>query len=436
VTRLVQGLLLAGALVIITLWLHDGGISGVNSAATGLSSAGRLTGLLAAYLLPVQVLMLARLPLLEWIAGFDRLTHWHKLNGKIVLYLILVHVVLITVGYAMTRKVSVLAESSILLSQYYGIVAALVGTLLIILVVVSSLFIVRRRLRFETWYAVHLVAYAGVTLTYFHETRTGLDFIANPLAAAYWLGFYLVTLQLVIIFRILQPVFRNGFHKLRVGRVVKEPGQATSVYVTGRHLDWLNAKAGQFFIWRFATPGRVWEAHPFSLSAAPNGRWLRLTAKAVGDFTTGLNRLKPGTRVIVEGPFGSMTDDIRSRDKVALIAGGIGITPLRALAETMTGDVVLIYRAMTDADIVFREELDALAEKRHFRVHYIVGDHRLPENRDLMSPAHLRRIVPDISAREIYLCGPPAMVDAIEDGVRHLGVPDKCIHVERFAFAT
>ena len=180
----------------------------------------------------MQVLLLVRLPFLEWIAGFDRLTRWHRLNGKVTLYLILAHVGLITIGYALLARQSVLTESSVLLSSYYGIVAALVGTILLVVVVLTSITIVRRQLRFETWYVVHLLTYAGITLSWFHETRTGLDFVTNPWAAALWAGLYIVTLEFVLLFRVLQPALRYWFHRFTVESVTYEGAQATSVRIT------------------------------------------------------------------------------------------------------------------------------------------------------------------------------------------------------------
>lgn len=432
-THALQALLLASGTFLVWLWLHDGGISGVKSAATLFTSAGRITGLLGGYLLVVQVLLLVRLPFLEWIAGFDRLTRWHRLNGKVTLYLILAHVGLITIGYALLARQSVFTESSVLLSSYYGIVAALVGTILLVIVVLTSITIARRRIRFEAWYVVHLLTYVGITLSWFHETRTGLDFVTNPWAAAFWAGLYIVTLELVLLFRVMQPALRYWFHRFTVESVTYEGSQATSLRISGNHLEWLNAQPGQFFLWRFLTPGRRWEAHPFSLSEAPNANSLRITCKAAGDFTANVGEIKPGTRVVAEGPFGSMTDLARTRDNVVLIAGGIGITPLRALAETMTGDVILVYRAISDADIIFRDELEALAENRGIIIHYVLGDHRVLRNKKLLSPEHLRRLIPDIAEREIYLSGPPAMVEALEHNVRHVGVPRRFIHVEQFA---
>jgi ferredoxin-NADP reductase len=99
----------------------------------------------------------------------------------------------------------------------------------------------------------------------------------------------------------------------------------------------------------------------------------------------------------------------------------------------MHGDLVLLYRVVRDQDIVFRDELSRLARDRGIRVCYVVGDHDDHYGRQLMSPEHLRQLVPDIAEREIYLCGPPAMMDVLESNVRHAGVPARYIHTERFA---
>ena len=182
--------------------------------------------------------------------------------------------------------------------------------------------------------------------------------------------------------------------------------------------------------------GRWWASHPFSLSAAPDGRSLRITVKDVGDFTGRIGDIAPGTRVVAEGPFGVFTDAARRRERVALIAGGIGITPIRAMVEEMPGkpgDIALVYRAVRDRDVVFREELDRLARERGVALYYVVGGHNDPDGARLLSPEHLRELIPDISDREIYICGPPAMMHAAEHNVRRAGAPPRYIHTERFA---
>jgi len=418
---------LANAAVIVVLWLRGGGVSGVHHLGD------LLTGLLGAYLLLIQVLLLARLTVLERLTGFDRLTVWHRRNGKLALYLVLAHVVLITVGYALTDRLSIPAEASQLLGSYPGMVTATVGTGLLVLVVGSSLVIVRRRLRYEAWYLVHLAAYAGILLSWFHEPPTGNEFITNPGATVYWTVLYLATLAVLVLFRFALPTFQGFWYRLRVDQVIPESATVVSLRITGRHLDRLNARAGQFFLWRFLARGRWWEAHPFSLSAAPDGRSLRITVKQAGDFSSGIGQLPVGTAVLAEGPFGVFTDEIRRRDRVALIAGGIGITPIRALVEEMSGDLVLIYRVLHERDLVFHAELEELARNRGVALHYVIGDHRAPGCEHLMSPEHLHQLVPDLEQREVYLCGPPAMADLIARSVRRAGVPRTSIHTERFA---
>jgi ferredoxin-NADP reductase len=196
----------------------------------------------------------------------------------------------------------------------------------------------------------------------------------------------------------------------------------------------LNAKPGQFFLWRFLTRGRWWASHPFSLSAAPDGRSLRITVKALGDFTGRIGSIAPGTRVVAEGPFGTFTTAVRRRDKVALIGGGIGITPIRSLLDEISGDVVAIYRVVSEDDVIFRAELEELARERGIEIFVVAGDHATEEGRRLLSPEHLQELVPDIAERDVYVCGPPAMTSAIERSVRHADVPRRHIHVERFAY--
>jgi ferredoxin-NADP reductase len=203
--------------------------------------------------------------------------------------------------------------------------------------------------------------------------------------------------------------------------------------MTGRRLDKLHAKPGQFFLWRFLTPGFWSTAHPFSLSAAPDGRSLRISVKASGDHTSRMGTIPVGTRIVAEGPFGTFTESVRRGPKELLIAGGIGITPVRALAERMEGDLVVIHRALSDSDIVFRDEMTALAAKRGFELHYFVGDHAEAEHSELLSSEHLKELVPDIAERDIYVCGPPAMVSWLLENVRRAGVSRRRVHVERFA---
>ena len=179
-----------------------------------------------------------------------------------------------------------------------------------------------------------------------------------------------------------------------------------------------------------------WRAHPFSISSAPNGAWLRITIKDLGDWSKSLQRVSVGTKVFVEGPYGVLTGARRTRQKVVLIAGGIGITPLRALLEALPanpGDLTLLYRVRSAPEILFRNELDALAQQRGARIHYLIGP-RGEGVGDPLDATSLARLVPDIGDRDVYLCGPVAMMQRVEESLHRLGLPKRQIHAERFAY--
>ena len=217
-----------------------------------------------------------------------------------------------------------------------------------------------------------------------------------------------------------------------VGTVSEGPG-LTSVYVSGRRLGDLDAEAGQFFMWRFLTREGWWQAHPFSLSAAPNGRWLRLTVKALGDHSAKVARLRPGTKVLVEGPYGGFTDRRRRLGKALFIAAGVGVTPLRALFEstvTGPGGSVFIYRAGAPGELALRAELDDIAARRQALVHYLVGSRR--EHPEYLAPGHIKSLVPDVGERDVYLCGPSGFSELVSSSLRALGVPRRQIHTESF----
>ncbi len=430
----VWALVLGNTAAIVWLWVHGGNVT-TKSTGDVLTSIARITGLLSAYLALIQVLLLARIPALERLVGFDRLSVWHRWNGHACLDLVLAHVFFSVWGYAALDKLSIPKEISTMLGGgiYPGMITATVGTALLIAVVVTSVVIVKRRLRYEWWYTVHLLAYAGIALAWFHQIPTGNELVLDKPAADYWRALYVATIVLLVGFRIVAPAVAAFRHRLLVAAVVEEGPGVVSLWITGHRLDRLRADAGQFFLWRFLTRDRWWKAHPFSLSAAPDRRSLRITVKALGDDTARIGDIPVGTRVIAEGPFGVFTEASRRREKVLLIAGGIGITPVRALLQRLRGDVLVLYRVVSDADIVFRHELDELTRASGAVLRYVVGDHTTDEGRDHLSPAHLLELVPDIAERDIYVCGPPALADMVSRHVREAGVRRRQIHTERFA---
>lgn len=400
-------------------------------ASNALIVVGRLFGLYGALVMAFQLVLVARLPWLDRRIGMDRLTSWHRWTGFALLWTLLAHAVFIGFGYADGAGVGPVTEIVDLAETTEGVLRAVVALGIILVVGAVSARYARRRLAYETWHFIHLYTYVAVVLAFSHQVAVGTTFTASSAATAYWYAVWGVALGSVVLGRLVLPLWRNYRHQFRVSAVVPESDNVVSVYVTGRDLDRLGAQAGQFFLWRFLTKDRWWQANPFSLSAAPDGRTLRLTAKAAGDGSAGLRHLKAGTRVFAEGPYGAFTTLHRQKPESLLIAGGVGVTPVRALLEDIEGHAIVIYRVGSDRDAVLYDELRDLAVAKGAELHLVTG----PPVPDKLAPRELVRLVPDIADRDVFLCGPPPMMNAVLRTLGDLGVPKPQIHFERFSLA-
>ena len=434
----VVALAAGNAVLIVAMWVRHGGLDRLGTTAGILTAAGQLSALLGTYLALLGIVLMSRAPWLDQVFGLDRLARAHRRIGFGTVWLLVGHAVFTTAGYALGDGSFLLGEAWTLLATFPYMLMAAVALGLFVMLAVSSVRPARRRLSHETWYGLHLYAYLAVALALAHQLVVGADFVDDPVARAYWIGLYAVTVLLLLVFRVGQPFAVSLRHRLRVDRFVRERPGVVSIYVTGRDLDRLPVRAGQFFWWRFLTLDGWWRAHPFSLSAAPNGAYLRLTVKDLGDWSGELQGIRPGTRVFVEGPYGILTGARRTRPRVLLVAGGIGIAPLRALLAALPadpGDLALVYRARRPEEVVFRDELARIARERGATVRYLVGRRGSPEMPgDPLDAASLGRLVPDVRERDVFLCGPDSMMDAVRRSLRSLRVPDAQVHFERFAF--
>ena len=232
------------AAAIVWLWYHGGNVTGVHSTGELLTSIGRITGLLGAYLALLQVLLLARIPALERRVGLrpaDGLAPLERARMPLPdpCARRLLGARICPNGSPPVRKeISTMIWGGI----YPGMITATVGTALFIAVVVSSIVIVRARLRYETWYLVHLTVYAAIALSWFHEIPTGNELVLDRTAQYYWNGLYLATLAVLVVFRLGEPALNAFLYRLRVIEVVPEGPGVVSLRIAGRNLDRLHAK--------------------------------------------------------------------------------------------------------------------------------------------------------------------------------------------------
>ena len=438
--RITRGPALAGVIIggaaSILLWVHD--TTYVNGFGGWLTNAGRITGLLAGYLIILLLALMARVPALERGVGTDALARWHASIGRYTVCLSVAHTLLIIWGYAVTGHTDVVSQTSTFVLSYPDVLMATVALGLLVMIGVVSARAARRRLRYETWQLLHLYTYLAVALAFSHQFATGADFVANKPARYLWSAMYLTVGAILLWYRLIQPLVNAARMQLRVVTVQPESQDTVSIWIAGHNLDRLAAEPGQFFRWRFLTRDLWWAANPYSLSAAPRDDLLRITVKDLGEHSRSLRSLRPGTRVIAEGPYGAFTATGRRRlRKVLLIAGGVGITPVRALYESIPaypGDITLLYRASKPADLVFASELQDIAVQRRSRLEFVTGSRGRDHRRDPLSADRLLRNIPDLASHEVYLCGPPGMTEYVRSQLRQAGVPNRQIHLESFTF--
>ncbi len=427
-SKILIGALSVHLFIIISIWYNGSFDLLSNPGLRGLAF-GRLFGMFAVSSVLGQFLLIGRIPLIEKTFGLDKLARIHRLNGKLVLMFVLLHVFLITNAYAYLSSSTYFEQVVIFLTTTPQLVLAYIALILFLIIVVTSLAIIRLKLSYEMWYVVHLLTYIATLTAFFHQRDLGGDFLASQLASFYWLAIYVCVLGLFGLYRIALPAYLFFVHRFDVSDVHKE-GSATTITISGKNIERFPRMAGQFMILRFLDRTRWWEAHPFSLSWGSNHENLRVTIKNDGDFTSKVSQVKVGTPVVVDGMYGIFTKEVMQTKKVLLIAGGIGVTPIRSLFEDLlpTHDIVFIHSAKTNSEFYLKNEIEKLAKGTKAKLTYIES-----EKEGRLDKVKLMALVGDITTRDVYVCGPRSFMHAVVDICKELGVPKKNIHFEKFS---
>lgn len=402
------------------------------TAPGGLATfASNATGMIGTYLALIMVLLVSRIPFVERVLGQDGLLRWHRRLAPWPISLLIGHALLITVGYAQAARTGPMREVGMLLRYYPDILTATVGLALMCLAGVISIRAIRRRVRREVWWTVHLYLYLALALAFAHVIVLGQSFVRHPLTQVVWSLAWAATAGVVLAYRVGLPLLRTLRHRLTVCEVRSEGPDVVSVICQGRDLDRLMVSGGQFFYWRFLTKDLWWQAHPYSMSALPQPPYMRLTVKAVGDHSAALARIRPGTRVAIEGPYGIFTRHSQRSPRVLLLAAGIGVTAVRALLEDLprAAKPVVVLRAAAPEDLVLTDEVSDLVDRRAGTLHALTGTRQQVP----IDERSLPRLVPDLKQRDTYVCGPEVFVTEMVALVRSLGVPEEAIHHEIFA---
>ncbi|MGN6761518.1 MAG: ferredoxin reductase family protein [Leifsonia sp.] len=433
-SRAVRAALVLGTLGVLGMWWFSVPAGFAATPADALTSLGELSGMVGAFLVCAQVLLIARVPWFEDAVGLDKLVSWHRSLGASVLFLVVAHVLFLVIGGELADRNPPWNEFLSILQTYPDMLTALVGTIAFLVVGLSSARLVRTKLSYEIWYWLHLTTYVAIFLTFSHQLSGGAHFVSYPLNRVIWIALYLATASAVLTWRFILPTLDAWRRRMRVVTVVPEGEGVNSVWLTGPHVDELGVRGGNFLLFRFLSWGHLATAHPYSVSAVPADGHLRITVGALGDHSSLLPAVKPGSLVFVEGPFGRFTADRASRARILLIAGGAGIGPIRALAEELVrrgASPVVLYRARSAQRLALLGELQSLPG---VTVIPLVG-RRSELGYDPLDPEALRRLIPDLHDWEAFICGPEGMGETAETSLRALRMPKRFIHREELSMS-
>ncbi|HEX5796770.1 MAG TPA: ferredoxin reductase family protein [Candidatus Saccharimonadales bacterium] len=423
---------------IFLFWFTNNWQSAVTASAQ-IISAGGLLGLLLALSVLHQFILQGRLPIIERYIGTVLVQRIHRYNAYLIFFLVLLHPLLVTIGHSRLHENGFIRQFVDQVQFYPYVWLALIASMLLIFVIAMSINIVRRRLRYEYWYTVHLSVYIAVLIAFFHQIENGQDLLTSDAFRTYWIALYIVVLGTVAWFRFGRIIWQFWNYNFTVAKVVKEAEGVISIYIASKKpLPDNFFKPGQFGIWRFFNKKLWWQAHPFTISTGNPKNGLRLTPKAVGDYTTDLQKIKPGTKLFFDGPHGVFTTDRLEDAKPLFIAGGIGITPIRAMLEGLgerAKDAIVIYSVRGMKDLALGKELEDISKKYGAKLHCIFSE-KAPKGgrKGIVNKDVLSELVDDVGERKIALCGPPGMMDAVGQALIELGVPKQHIYTERFAF--
>lgn len=386
-------------------------------------------------LMCVQFLLTGRFQRATAPFGIDLVYYFHRYLGAVALVFVVGHpVLLIAANPALVELLDPVSAPRHMTAGTIALVA-------LVLLVVSSLARKLLRIPYEAWRIAHLVlAIGAVALTFVHVAGVAY-YTGEPWTRALWVTVGVSLVGTVLYVRAFRPwaLSRRPYH---VADLVKERGDAWTMTLVPDGHDGFRFEPGQFVWLTLRSSPYSMHEHPFSISssaAADDGR-LGVTIKELGDFTGTIRHVARGETAYVDGPYGAFTIDRIAAESYVFLAGGIGIAPITSMLRTLAerGDrrsLFLFYAYRRWDRLTFREELAALAERLDLRIVHVLEDppadwrgERGRISKDLLD----RHLPADRETPAYFVCGPEAMIRAVERLLNDLGVPAAQVHSELF----
>jgi predicted ferric reductase len=369
--------------------------------------------------------------------GEDVIYHFHRQISLIAVSLVVAHPLIL---FAVRPELLALLNS--ITAPWRARFAAL-SIYSLIALVVMALWRAKWNIRYEIWHLTHIVlAVIAVAAGLLHMVGWGF-YLGAPWKRALWIGLTIFWIGLLFYVRIIKPLFMLR-RPYRVAEVRKERGDTWTLAMQPDGHPGFRFSPGQFgWLTLWGSPFQI-TGHPFSFSssaAVTDGR-AEMTIRNLGDFTSTIGKVPVGQRVYLDGPYGAFTIDRNPADMHVLIAGGVGITPMMSIIRTLAdrGDnrpVILLYGSRDWESVTFREELEALRTRLNLTILHVLANPPAgwTGEQGFISAEMFKRHLPQPCAdHEYFICGPDAMMDAIEKELSALDVPLSKYHSERYSF--
>ena len=419
--------------IICYFWWANSGTMLFDNQSEAFISVARITGLLSVFSVLIQLLLIGRVKWIERSYGFDKLSYAHRLSAFLTIFFVFAHGFFVIFGYAIGGQISFLNQTLNFI-KYWELLPAIVSVFIFTFVFVSSLVIVFKKLKYETWYLLHLFSYLAILLAFEHQMEIGGDFYKNTVFQAYWALLYTFTFINLFFYRFFLPAYSFYKHQFEISKIETELNGTISIYISGKNLENFKYTAGQFAIWRFLDKKRFLQAHPFSFSSSPQDKLLRITIKNLGDFTSDIANIKVGTKVVIDGPHGIFTTKRTNNKKLAFIAGGVGITPIQSILKSLDENYesIVFNCHHTTQDTIFQKEQKQFSEKNVKMIHVLSKENNGLDEHGYMDEEKIKKYVPDYLERDFYICGPKPMLKIVTKALKKLGIQKSKIYFEKF----
>ncbi len=374
----------------------------------------------------------------RWVGrglGLDDMMQVHRQAGILAVVFVLAHPVILLVAhppFVAFLDPRVNAPRTLALS---------LAVVALILLVFLPLWRRRLGIPYEWWRLTHAgLAAIALLIGLAHVLMVG-HYVSGVFKPAVWIAMTGGALVFLAHTRIWGPISTRR-RPWRVAEVRPEVERVWTVALHAEGHEGLRFLPGQFVWISLSRSPLSLQQHPFTVaSSAEVPERVELTIKELGDFTSRIGEVEPGTEAFLEGPYGAFSPDGTGAEALVFVVGGIGVTPAMSALRTMrdrgdTRRVVVVYGADTLEKVVFREELESLAESSDLDVRLILDNP--PEgwegDRGPISPDHLQSALDAAGDGEVhvFICGPELMMDAVESEVANLGHPRGQVHAERF----